>query len=286
MSLFRFSRRRRRDHELQQEIEQHIALEHDFNLSRGMSAEEAQRAAYLKFGSGRRVREQVWNNNSFVSLEKLWRDVRYACRTLLRSPGYTAMAILTLGLGIGANTAIFTVINGILLRPLPYASPDQIVHFVQTASRIGPDPIGFSVQEIQDYRSQSRSFSSLAEYHSMTFTLIGAKEPERVLTGVVSSNYFSVLGVRPALGRFFTDADETLSAPPVLVLSYDYWVKEFGSDPRVLGRPFTMNDRVHTVIGVLPPLPVYPDPNDVYMPTTSCPFRSSPRMIANRDARM
>lgn len=223
---------------------------------------------------------------SIPLLENMVRDVRYAWRTLLRSPGYTLMAVLTLGLGIGANTAIFTVINGVLLRPLPYANPSRVVHLEQTAARIGPDPIGFSVQEVEDYRNQSRVFSDLAEYHSMTFTLLGGKNPERVTTGVVSANYFDVLGVKPVLGRLITPADETRSATPVLVLSHSYWMKEFGGDPKILGRLFTMNDRVHTVVGVLPPLPEYPDANDVYMPTTSCPFRSSRQMIANRDSRM
>ncbi len=276
MSLLRFFRRRRRDEELQREIDQHLALEQDLHLSRGLSPAEAKRRAHLRFGSQRRVREQLWNSNSIVAFEKLLRDIRYAFRTLLRSPGYTLMAVLTLGLGIGANTAIFTVINGVLLRPLPYAQPDQVVHLQQTASRIGPDPIGFSVQEVRDYREQSRDFSDLAEYHSMTFNLLGTKVPERVVTGVVSANYFNVLGVKPALGRLITPADETLTAPPVLVLSYAYWVREFGSDPKVLGRPFVMNDRVHTVIGVLSPVPDYPDANDVYMPTTSCPFPLQP----------
>jgi predicted permease len=286
MSIRRFFRRRRRDEELRREIEQHIALERDLNIDRGMSSDEAHRRAYLKFGSPQHVREDLWKMNSIASLENLLRDIRYAGRTLLRSPGYTLMAVLTLGLGIGANTAIFTVINGVLLRPLPYANPNQIVHLQQTATRVGADPVGFSVQEVQDYRDQSRSFSDLAEYHSMTFTLLGAKVPERVVTGVVSANYFNVLGIKPALGRLITPTDEQLSAPPVLVLSYAYWVKEFGRDPKVLGRPFVMNDRVHTVVGVMPPLPEYPDANDVYMPTTSCPFRSSPGMINNRDVRV
>jgi putative ABC transport system permease protein len=158
--------------------------------------------------------------NNIAWFENAVRDVRYAGRTLLRSPGYTLMAVLTLALGIGANTAIFTVVNGVLLRPLPYANPEQILHLGQTAARVGPDSIGFSVQEVQDYREQARVFSSLAEYHSMTFTLLGGKTPERVVTGVVSANYFDVLGVKPALGRFITPADENRNAPPVLVLSY------------------------------------------------------------------
>jgi len=251
-----------------------------------MSEEEAHRQAYLKFGSPRRVRENLWQQNSIAPLENIVRDLRYALRTLRRSPGYAIMAIFTLGLGIGANAAIFTVINGVLLRPLPYSKPAQIVHLDQTAAKIGADPIGFSVQEIEEYRRLNHVFSSLAEYHSMTFTLLGGKVPERVSTGVVSSNFFDVLGVQPVLGRLITSADETRIAEPVLVLSYEYWVKNFGRDPKIVGRTFEMNDRVHTVIGVLPPLPEYPDANDVYMPTTSCPFRSDPKMIADRDMRM
>jgi putative ABC transport system permease protein len=286
MNVRRFFGRQRNDEELKREMEQHLALECDENISRGIGEDEARRQAYMKFGSPQRVREDLWNTNSVAWVEGVLRDIRYAWRTLRRSPGYTLMAVLTLGLGIGANTAIFTVINGVLLRPLPYADPGQILHMGLTAARIGPDPVPFSVQEVKDYRDQSLMFSDVAEYHSMTFTLLGGKVPERVTTGVVSANYFDVLGVKPALGRLITPADETLTAPPVLVLSYAYWSKEFGRDPHVLGRLFTMNDRVHTVVGVLPPLPEYPDANDVFMPTTSCPFRSSPQMIANRDARM
>jgi predicted permease len=286
MGLRRFFRRRLKDEEVNLEMENHIALECDENVARGMSQEEARRQAYLKFGSPRRVREDLWTGNSIAPLENMLRDLRYAFRTLRRSPGYTLMAVLTLGFGIGANAAIFNVINGVLLRPLPYAKPAQIVHVEQTAARVGPDPIGFSVPEIADYRQLNHVFSDLAEYHSMTFTLLGGKDPERVSTGVVSANFFDVLGVKPVLGRLLTPADETKQAEPVLVLSYAYWVKNFGRDPKILGRTFEMNDRVHTVVGVLPPLPEYPDANDVYMPTTSCPFRSGAAMIADRDMRM
>jgi putative ABC transport system permease protein len=223
---------------------------------------------------------------SIAPFESLLRNVCYAWRVLRRNPGYALLAILTLGLGIGANTAIFTVINGVLLRPLPYAHAGQIVHLDQTAAKLGPDPMGLSVQEVRDFREQNHVFSDVAEYHSMTFTLLGSKDPERVVTGVVSGNYFDVLGVKPLLGRLLIPADDSLTAPPVLVLSYAYWMKQFGGDRNILGRTFEMNDRVHTVVGVLPPLPEYPDANDVFMPTTSCPFRSAPTMIANREGRM
>jgi predicted permease len=286
MSMRKFFRRQKWDSDRAQEIEAHLQNEIDDNLAAGMTPEEAHRRAYLKFGNPTRVREEIWRMNSVAVLENLLRDVRYAWRTLLRNPGYALIAILTLGLGIGANTAIFTVINGVLLRPLPYAKAGQIMHLDQVASRIGPEPVGFSVQEIRDYREQNRVFSDLAEYHSMTFTLLGTKTAERVASGVVSANFFDVLGVKPALGRLFTPTDETKGAPPVLVLSYAYWMKEFGGDRKVLGRAFELNDRVHIVVGVLPPLPEYPDANDVFMPTTSCPYRSDPKMIADRDMRM
>jgi putative ABC transport system permease protein len=119
--------------------------------------------------------------NSTAQFESLIRNVRYAWRTLRRSPGYAILAILTLGVGIGANTAIFTVINGVLLRPLPYEQAAQIVHLDQTAAKVGPDPLGLSVQEVRDFREQNHIFSDVAEYHSMTFTMLGSKDPERVV---------------------------------------------------------------------------------------------------------
>lgn len=286
MSWRKFFHRSQWDAERVQEIQSHMEQEIDDNVARGMSPQEARRQAYLKFGNPQHVREEIWRMNSIAPLENILRDVRYAWRTLIRNPGYAILAVLTLGLGIGANTAIFTVINGVLLRPLPYADENKIVHVDQTVPRLGSDPIGLSIQEYYDYRNQSHSFSDFAEYHSMLFTLLGTKNPERVVTGVVSANFFNVLGVKPVLGRLFVPADDKIDAPPVLVLSYAYWMKEFGGDRSVLGLAFEMNDRVHTVVGVLPPLPEYPDANDVYMPISACPYRMDPMMIRDRDMRM
>jgi len=286
MSLRKFFRRNYWDGERARELEAHIAHEIDDNLARGMNTEEARRAAYIKFGNQTRVREDIWRMNSVAPLERFLRDLRYAWRTLRRSPGYALVAVLTLGLGIGANTAIFTVVNGVLLRPLPYAHSNRIVHLQQKAPRVSPDPFGFSVLEIKDYREQSQVFSDIAEYHSMAFTLLGTTVPERVATGVVSANFFDVLGVKPILGRVLTPADETMTASPVMVLSYAYWMKEFGGDKHVIGRSFELNDRMHTVVGILPPLPAYPGADDLYMPTTSCPFRSGKEVMSNREERM
>jgi len=216
----------------------------------------------------------------------LKQDCAYAARMLAKSPGFTITAVLTLALGIGANTAIFSVVHSVLLRPLPYRDGQQLIFIRQQAEKVGMPDIQFSVHEVNDYREQNSTLAGLVEYHGMSFTLFGHGDPERVSTGVVSANYFDVFGVKPMLGRTFEPGDERSGAPPVLVLSYEYWENNFGADPGIIGKTFEMNDKVHTVIGVLPPVPQYPDENNVYMPTSACPHRSSAKMIENRDMRM
>jgi putative ABC transport system permease protein len=213
-------------------------------------------------------------------------DAGFALRMMRKSPGFTLAAILTLGLGIGVNSAIFSVVNAVLLKPLPYEHGDRLVTLQQQAPRAGMLNQPFSVAEINDYRAQSRSLDGLVEYHNMNFILLGRSEPERVETGVVSWNYFDVFGVKPLFGRAFRPEDEQPGAPAVLMLSYEYWIRSFGGDPTVVNKTFTMNDKLHKVVGILPPVPQYPDENDVYMPTTACPFRSRPAFIANRQSRM
>ena len=219
-------------------------------------------------------------------LETLARDARHGLRALLRSPGYSLAVVLTLGLGIGANTAIFSLVNGVLLRPLPYAGGNELVVARQQALRAGSADIPFSVKEILDYRAQLGTLDGFVEYHGMSFTLLNRGEPDRVLTGVVSANFFDVLGVQPLHGRTFRDDDDDLGAEAVLVLSYPYWRQRFGGDPDIVGEVFEMNDRPHTVLGVLPPIPQYPRENDVYMPTSACPFRArgEARMDEDRTA--
>src|SRR5829696_2602260 len=218
--------------------------------------------------------------------ESVWRDVRYGVRVLRRSPGFTLAAVMTLALGIGANTAIFSVIYGVLLRPLPYREGDRLVVVRQQARLNNASSLGFSPKEFFDYRDQNQTMESMVEHHSMSFILYGRDEPERVQTGVVSANFFDVLGVRPLLGRSFEPGDEKPGGEAVLMLSHKYWRRSHGGDPNIVGRVFRMNNRPHTVIGVLPPIPEYPSESDVYMPTVNCPFRSSPQTIENRQARL
>ncbi len=216
----------------------------------------------------------------------LKQDCAYAFRMMRKNIGFTVIAVLTLALGIGANTAIFSVVHAVLLRPLPYPEGQQLVFIRQQAQREGIGDIAFSVHEIQDYREQNRTLSGLVEYHSMSFILFGHGDPDRVRAAVVSSNYFDLFGVKPLLGRTFLPDDDAFGAPPVLILSYDYWKTTFGSDPDIVRKTFELNDKVHTVVGVLPPVPQYPVDSDVYMPTSACPFRSAKAFIENRDSRM
>src|SRR5688572_8070677 len=219
-------------------------------------------------------------------METLRQDVRTALRGFARHRGFTAAVIMTMALGIGANTAIFSVVHAVMLRPLPYADGDALVILRQQRPLAGVTAQGFSPLEMDDYRQQAKTLEAIVEYHNMWFILLGRGEPERVQTGVVSWNYFDLFGVRPLAGRTFRADDDKHGADAVLVLSYNYWRSRFGGDPGVVVQVFEMNDRPHTVVGVLPPMPQFPDENDVYMPVSACPFRSAESVRTNRNARM
>ena len=278
--------RRRRELEMEEELRFHLEMEAERNLGRGMAHGAAGRAARIRFGSIEGVKEDCRQSWGVHLLDTLVQDVRTGFRSLARSRGFSAVVVLTLGLGIGANTAIFSVVRGILLRPLPYAHGDRLVVVRQGDPRLGLEDVGFSVPEIRDLTEQARSLDGVAEYHSMNFTLLGGDEPQRVRVGVVSASFFDLLGVPPLLGRTFRSADDDHGADAVLVLTHAYWTRVFGSDPGVVGRAFEMNDRPHVVVGVLPPLPQYPDENDVFMPASACPFRARAVASGNRRARL
>lgn len=257
-------------------------LANDIAVHREMMTEGQRK----EFGNPTLLREQSQEIWGWGWLERLAQDIRYGFRILRKNPGFTLVAILALGLGIGANTALFSLVYGVLLKPLPYAQGNQLVVLHQAFQKSGQNNMGFSVDELNDYRQQSRSLAQVEEYHQMSFILLDGHEPSQVRTGVVSAHFFDMLGIKAYLGRLFADADETHNSEPVLVLSYGYWKKHYGGDPSIVGRHFRMNDKEHTVIGVLPPVPQYPRENDVYMPTVACPFRSDPMMIRDRNMHM
>lgn len=274
------------ERDMDQELRFHLEMEIEGNVRRGMSLPEARREALLRFGGVEKFKEECRDVRGAPLIESLLQDVRYGARILFRNPGFTVVAVLTLGLGIGANTAIFSVIYGVLMKPLPYKDGNQLVIVQQQAPLANVNNVPFSVKEVQDYREQNQTLDAVVEHHTMSFTLLGGNEPQRVQTGVVSANFFDVLGVKPLLGRTFVEGDEEHGSDAVLVLSYQYWQRGYGGDPGIIGRTFQMNNRPHTVIGVLPSIPQYPNEQDVYMPTSHCPTRSSEHFMSNRNARM
>ena len=207
-------------------------------------------------------------------MQELLKDMQFGARLIRRAPWFAGLVVLTLALGIGANTAIFSLIRGVLLEPLPYLEGERLVLIKQAAPGIGVQNANVSIKEYFTYREQARDFESLVEHHQMSFDLLNRGEPDRVTTGVVSHNFFDVLGVKPIHGRTFAEADDKPGAEAVLVLSNAYWKSRFGGDPSIIGQVFEMNDRPHTVVGVLPAVPHYPNEVDIYMPTSACPFRA------------
>ncbi|MEP6539063.1 MAG: ABC transporter permease [Bryobacteraceae bacterium] len=272
--------------EMASELRYHIERETEENIRRGMSPQAARELAQRRLGGVEQIKESCRDVRSGRVLETTLQDIRFGLRVLRKNPGFALAAIVTLALGIGANTAIFSLVYGVLLRPLPYENGGQLVVLHQAAAKANRPNIPFSAKEVFDYRDGNHTLDGVVEHHTMVFLLIGADMAERVQTAVVSANFFDVLGVKPLLGRTFVASDESHNADAVLVLSNKYWQTRHGADPNIIGKVFQMNNRPHTVIGVLPAIPQYPSESDVYMPTSQCPTRSSAPFIANRQARM
>jgi putative ABC transport system permease protein len=287
LSIVRFLFGRRKvEREIEAELRFHVERETQENIRRGMTPENARLVALRALGGAEKVKEECRDARTGRALETLWQDVRYGVRSLCHNSGFALVAIVTLGVGIGVNTAVFSVVYGVLLRPLPYAHGGQLVVLHQQAAKAHLASVPFSVKEVFDYRDRNHTLDSVVEHHTMSFLLLSRDSAERVETGVVSANFFDVLGVKPVLGRTFVAADESPNSTAVLVLSNKYWRSRHGADATIVGKVFQMNNRPHTVIGVLPEIPQYPSESDVYMPTSQCPTRSSQAFIANRNARM
>src|SRR5690606_22035105 len=157
-------------------------------------------------------------------------DLRYAIRSLAKAPGFTVAVVLTLGLGIGANTAVFSVVRGVLLKPLPHREGDRLMYLRQSTEGAGGENVLFSVPEIEDFRRSSTKLAGIAEYSPMTFSLTGDGEAVRIDVGLVTGNYFDVMGLRPIMGRSFDERDDGTGADPVIMLTHDFWMQRFGGD--------------------------------------------------------
>ena len=226
--------RERMEQDLDRELSFHLDMLTGQEVRRGVPPDEARRAALQHFGAVAGVKDAVRETWLSRTVETLAQDIRYGLRNIRRTPGFALVVIVTMALGIGANTAIFSVVNAVLLRPLPYVHGDQLVVLRQQRPTIGVEDDGFSATDIADYARQSTALDAIGEFHTMWFILLGRSEPERVSTGVVSANYFQMLGIEPMLGRAFADRDEQHGAPAVLILSHKYWMTSFGGDPTVV----------------------------------------------------
>jgi hypothetical protein len=248
----RFPFWRRREGELEEEVRHHLELAARERIERGESPAEAWAAARREFGNVGLVKEVTRETWGWTWLDRVAQDVRYGLRVLRKSPGFTAVAVFTLALGIGATSTIFSFVNGILLRPLPYPEPERLVLIEETAPKRGITSMGVSYPNFVDWREQNRVFTGVAVYGSRGITLTGGGEPE-ILGATLSYNTFEVLGVTPVLGRTFRPEEDVAGQDDVVILSHGLWERRLGADPGVIGRTMVISDRACTVVGVMPP---------------------------------
>jgi macrolide transport system ATP-binding/permease protein len=240
------------------ELEGHLRMHTEDNLRKGMSAAEARRNAVMKLGGVEQTRELYHDRQTLPVLEVFMQDLRYGLRMLRKNPGFTAVAVLSLALGIGANTTIFTVVNAILLNALPVRDLPRLVEMDTIDSKTlvtqaRSEKLGMSFPNFQDYRRDNQVFTDLAAFMPVAVTWSGGAEPRQLQSELVSANYFEVLGIRPARGRFFMpDEDTKPNGNDVAVLSYAVWANKLGSDPAIIGKPLIFDARPYTVIGIAP----------------------------------
>src|SRR3974390_612793 len=214
------------------------------------------------------------------------RDLKYAVQSLRRTPGLAWAVILTLALGIGANAAIFTLVRGVLLRPLVNRGEDRLIYIRQSAPGIGAENDRFSVPEIQDLRSSVKSVSEFGDFSTIGFTVIGLGEPREVRAGVVGGSYFEVMGLRPVLGRLLDIRDDGPKAAGAAVLTYRFWTTALHSDPAVIGKQIRLGERNATIVGVLEPSVPYPADTEFMANVVTSPHHLSATMVTGRVHRM
>jgi len=250
--LSNFAAGRRADQRLREEIAEHLAFQTEENRRAGMSPDEARRQAALKLGSAEAIREHQHDEQSLPLIENLLFDLRYAIRMLLRSPGFSFIAIATVALGVGATTAIYSVIDATLLHPLPYPYPSELIHVQDDLPGIGAQDVGTSIPEWRDLESSGIFQSVAIAGHGADVNLTGGSQPERLGFKAVTPNYFAVLGVNAQLGRTFDPQDTTPGYNLEVVLSDGLWRREFGADPRIIGKELRLDNDVYQVVGVMP----------------------------------
>jgi putative ABC transport system permease protein len=252
MSWKRFFRRGKWDEERARELASHLQIEADDNISRGMVPEEARFAANRKLGNSLQIREEIFRMNSLGFLETLWQDVKYGVRAFARKPGFTTFAIGVLALGIAANTSIFSLASAVLVRALPYPNPERLVMVWEDATFYGfpedtPSPGNFS-----SWKTQNHTLEDMAAKRDIAINLTGDGQPERLEGQSVTANFFSVVGVRPAMGSDFTPEEDHPDTNRVVVLSYGMWLTRYAGDPQAIGKQIVLDNQNYTIQGVMP----------------------------------
>ena len=266
MNLRRFVGRKAKDAELAEEIQSHLAHDEDLRTARGVDAEEARRQARVKFGAQNTVRDQEWRYRSLPWVEAVWRDLKFVVRSLAKTPGFTIVAIVVIAVGIGVNTAVFSVINTVLLKPLTYPDPQELVMLMNTSPR-GSGP-GANVPKFALYRQQRSIFSKVAasDFGGAGLNLTGGDKPMQVQGVHVTQQYFSMLGAPVAMGRTFTEAEDAPHGGHVAVLSYGLWKSRFGGNSKIVGSTIQIDGEPYLVVGVIGKSFVTDAPTDLWLP--------------------
>jgi putative ABC transport system permease protein len=266
MNMERFKDRQGKDEDLAEEIDSHLAHEQDANAARGLSPEEAHRRARVKFGNPRVARERVWRYRSLPWIDDAWRDLRFALRSLAKTPGFTIIAIAVIAVGIGVNTAVFSVINTVLLKPLTYPDPQSLVMLINTSPQ-GSGP-GANVPKFVIWRQQTSIFQRVAGYDrgGAGLNLTGGDKPEQVQGIHVTADYFAMFGAPVVAGRTFTAAEDSPNGGHVVVLSYGLWKSRFGGNPEIVGRTIQIEGQPYLVVGVIGKSFVTEPAGDLWLP--------------------
>ena len=260
-------RKRELDAEMDEEMRSHIEMRTQANIAAGMKPDEARFAALRQFGWAETIKEECREQRGVRWLEDLIQDVRFGARQLGKNPGFTAVAVLTLALGIGANTAIFSVVNAVLLRPLPYPDADRLMTLWERSPRRGVEQERVSGPDFIEWRAQSRSFQDIGFWNSPSdFNLATSNGVVKVQCAYVFSSLFNVLGVKPLLGRTFLPEEDLREGNRAAVIGYDLWQRRFNGEANVIGRTLTVDSYGrgdYTIVGVMPPGFQFPAPCDL-----------------------
>src|SRR5713101_5852030 len=249
--LIGFSRKQRIERDLDSEVQSHLDMLIAENIRRGMTPEAARHAAKREFGGAEQTKEEYREQRGLPLVDGLLQDVRFAVRMLFKRPGFTLIAVGTLALGIGANTAIFTVVHSVLLQQLPFFKADRLAIIWSVYGKEGRAPA--SGPELTTIRERSRLFEDLGGIWAQSGALTGEGEPEQIKLGMVTANFLGILGTNPQLGRLFEKVEQGSGAPRVMIISDGLWRRRFGADPRWIGQTVRLNGQSVTIVGVMPP---------------------------------